>query len=310
MGDGCLIKIVVICGPTGVGKTGFAIELARQFGGQIVGADSMQIYRCMDIGTAKPTFAEKAAAVHHMVDIVDPQEKFDAAEYIRMAESCIAQIVAQGGLPFIVGGTGLYIKALLYGLTEAAPTNETVRARLKDETDKLGGAAMHARLAAVDSQSARRIHINDTYRVLRALEVYEITGKTISDHHNEHHFGHVRYQPLQIGLTLPRQALYERINHRVDAMIEQGLLNEVRSLLALGLEPQLKSMQSLGYRHMIRYLQGELDWPEAVRTLKRDHRRYAKRQLTWFGNDSTIQWLQPHQSGDAAHWIQSFLADS
>lgn len=300
----------MICGPTGVGKTSFAIELARQFAGQIVGADSMQIYRRMDIGTAKPTSAEKAAAIHHMVDIIDPQDNFDAAEYARMAETCIAEIVARGGLPLVVGGTGLYIKALIYGLTEAAPTNEKVRARLKAEYNMLGGPAMHARLAAVDSPAACRIHINDAYRVLRALEVYEITGKTISNHHSEHGFAQTRYQSLQIGLTLPRKTLYKRINSRVDLMIAQGLLNEVRMFMKAGLNPQLKSMQSLGYRHMISYLRGELDWEEAVRTLKRDHRRYAKRQLTWFCNNNDVQWLQPHQSRDAAHLIQSFLTSA
>ncbi len=302
-----LKKIIVICGPTGVGKTGFAIALARRFKGEIVGADSMQIYRRMDIGTAKPTTAEKAAVAHHMVDIIDPREDFDAAEYGRRAEACVNRLAEQDRVPFVVGGTGLYIKALVYGLTEAAPADEKIRARLKIERDQSGAQAIYNRLNAVDPQSARRIHPNDTYRILRALEVFEITGTPLSAHHNDHCFAQARFEALQIGLTLPRPRLYARIDQRVDTMLAQGLADEVRSLMEQGCDPRLKAMQSLGYRHMTGYHQGRFGWDEAVRTLKRDHRRYAKRQMTWFGADDSVQWLQPDQLQEAADRIQSFL---
>ncbi len=302
-----LNKIIVICGPTGVGKTGFAIELARRFNGEIVGADSMQIYRYMDIGTAKPTAAEQAAVVHHLVDIVDPHEDFDAAEYARRAQVCVSRLIDQGKLPFVVGGTGLYVKSLVYGLAEAAPSDERVRARLKTELARTSARAMHERLSQIDSQSAQRIHPNDAFRILRALEVFQITGRPLSAHHDGHGFAQARLDALQIGLTLPRPRLYARIDQRVDAMLAQGLADEVRGLLDKGFHPGLKSMQSLGYRHMADYLQGRLEWNETVRTLKRDHRRYAKRQMTWFGADENVRWLQPDQLTQAVELIETFM---
>jgi tRNA dimethylallyltransferase len=301
-----LIKIIVICGPTGVGKTGFAIELARQFNGEIVGADSMQIYRHMNIGTAKPTAAEQAEVAHHMVDIVDPHEDFDAAEYGRLAYACVTRLIERDKLPFVVGGTGLYIKALIYGLAQAVPSDDKIRSQLKAELSQSSALAMHNRLAQVDPQSARRIHPNDTFRILRALEVFQITGRPISAFHDSHGFAQTRFDALRIGLTLPRPQLYARIDQRVDAMLVQGLVDEVRVLLDKGLDCRLKSMQSLGYRHMADFLQGRLEWDEAVRTLKRDHRRYAKRQMTWFGADDNVRWLQPDQLPQAVDLIETF----
>ena len=290
-----------------MGKTGFAIGLAQKFGGEIVGADSMQIYRGMDIGTAKPTAAEQAAVVHHMVDIVDPWEEFDAAEYGRRAEKCVTALISKGRTPLVVGGTGFYIKALVYGLAEAAASDSQVHDRLAAELDRSGPQAMHQRLAQVDPQSAGRIHPNDTFRILRALEVYHLTGRPLTAHHADHGFARARFDTLRIGLTLPRPELYARIDRRVDAMLAQGLVAEVRALLAKGIDPRLKSMQSLGYRHMTDYLQGRLTWDEAVRTLKRDHRRYAKRQMTWFGADGLVRWLRPDQFPEAVVLVEDFL---
>ncbi len=297
-------KLVVICGPTAVGKTGFAIELAGQFGGEIIGADSMQVYRCMDIGTAKPTADERRRAVHHMVDILDPDEDFDAVHYARMADDCIARLTAEGKIPFVVGGTGLYIKALIHGLTDAAPSDPIVRERLHDELAASDAPSMHRRLQACDPDSAGRIHPNDTYRILRALEVFEITGRPIARHYDEHGFSGLRYDALHIGLSLPREVLYTRINQRVDMMLAGGFVDEVRRLLANGYGPGLKSMQSLGYRHMVDFLQGKMGWQEAVRTMKRDHRRYAKRQLTWFGATPGMHWLSPDQQRQAADLVR------
>lgn len=302
-----LIKIVVICGPTGVGKTGFAIALAPAVGAEIVGADSMQIYRRLDIGTAKPSAGERARVAHHLVDIVDPDEDFDAVAYARRADACISRLAERNIVPFVVGGTGLYIKALIHGLTEAAPADAAIRERLLKELRGSSANAMHQRLKTADPQSARRIHPNDRYRILRALEVVEITGRSITDFHKAHGFAASRYDALYIGLTMPRGKLYERINRRVEMMLEEGFVDEVRSLLDQGCGPRLKSMQSLGYRHMVDYLQGRLTWDGAVRTMKRDHRRYAKRQMTWFGANPDVNWLTPDQHHDAQVLISEFL---
>jgi len=299
-------KLIVICGPTGVGKTGFAIQLAVLFGGEIVGADSMQIYRRMDIGTAKPTPDERNRAVHHMVDILYPDEAFDAVQYARKADACIARLLAEEKTPFVVGGTGLYIKALIHGLTDAAPTDPIVREKLQRELAMSDASTMHGRLEACDPSSAERIHPNDTYRILRAIEVFEITGESIARQNDDHGFSKSRYDVLHIGLTLPRDVLYARINQRVEMMLAQGFIDEVRILLADGYDAQLKSMQSLGYRHMVDYLQGRLDWEAAVRTMKRDHRRYAKRQFTWFSANPAVHWMAPDQHQRAAGLIRRF----
>ena len=304
-----LQKIIIICGPTGVGKTGFAIELARQLGGQIVGADSMQIYRHMDIGTAKPTAVERAAVTHHMVDIVDPDQHFDAAAFGTLAHQVVQSLIQHNIVPLVVGGTGLYIKALLYGLFKGRPVGKKVRRQLQQQIEKEGPAALHARLARHDPQTAERLHPNDTYRIIRALEVLLQTGVPISRHHHAHGFYKPRYQALKIGLNLPREQLYARIDARVEQMLAAGLEKEARWLLQKGYGPDLKAMQSLGYRHMIDYLQGRLSQDEAVRTLKRDHRRYAKRQLTWFRADDSVQWLLPNQLSMAMQLAEAFLSD-
>ncbi len=299
-------QLIVICGPTAVGKTGFAIEMARQFGGEIIGADSMQIYRRMDIGTAKPTARELKRVVHHMVDILNPDEDFDAVRYARLADGCIARLASEEKVPFVVGGTGLYIKALVYGLTAAAPAATRIRERLQGELAVSGAPAMHHRLQACDPASAVRIHPNDTYRILRALEVFELTGRSITRHYEDHGFAASRYDALYIGLALPRDELYERINRRVEIMVAEGFVDEVRTLLEEGYADDLKSMQSLGYRHMVDYLRGRIEWDAAVRAMKRDHRRYAKRQLTWFGAIPNMHWLAPDQYQLAAELIIDF----
>jgi tRNA dimethylallyltransferase len=297
-----------------VGKTGFAIALAQRFGAQIVGADSMQIYRHMDIGTAKPTAQERLAVAHHMVDILGPEQPFDAAAFGQQAHQVVQGLLAKGIQPFVVGGTGLYIKALIYGLFENRAVMERrapdtpARQRLKQELADQGAVAMHARLARQDPHAAARIHPNDTFRIVRALEVIELTGQPISDHHRTHGFAQARYQVLTIGVALPRPQLYQRIDQRVEAMLAAGLLEEVRGLLDRGYDPGLKSMQSLGYRHMADFIQGRLSWDEAVRTLKRDHRHYAKRQFTWFKAVPDIHWLSPDQESVAAEKIQDFLS--
>lgn len=299
--------IIVVCGPTGIGKTSTTIKLAKAFGGQIISADSMQIYKYMDIGTAKPTPQEVAEVAHHIVDIVEPDEDFDAAKFAEHADKIIDRFVRAGITPFVAGGTGLYIKSLVDGLFRAIPANQGVMDRLTREIEEKGVGELYDRLQTLDPDAAGKIHINDTFRIIRALEVYETTGKTISKHHAEHNFGDRKYRVLKIGLDMEREVLYERINRRVDIMLEEGLLDEVKQLLERGYSSSLKAMKSLGYRHMVEYINGEKDWDEAVRTLKRDTRRYAKRQLTWFRADSEVVWVETGKTDKMIEVVKRFL---
>jgi len=302
-------KVIVICGPTGSGKTAAAIGLAVRFSGQIISADSMQIYRFMDIGTAKPTPLEQQQVRHHLIDVAAPDEPFNAARFADMAKDLISRLQPEGIVPFVVGGTGLYIKALLKGLFQVEPVDPAVRRRLKKDAAVHGTAFLHRRLGDCDPETARKIHPNDTFRILRALEIYELTGKSISQFQSAHGFSEKPFSVLKIGLDIDRIELYERINGRVDHMIAAGLLQEVKNLLDRGYAPTLKSMQSIGYRHLVDFIQGRLSWPEALRTFKRDTRRYAKRQLTWFKADSEINWVAADNTTRMMHLINNFLTD-
>lgn len=303
-------KLIVICGPTGVGKTSAAIEVAGEFNGEIINADSMQIYKYMDIGTAKPTPDEQARVKHHMIDIVYPDESFDAAMYAKMARETIMKLDRQDTVSFVAGGTGFYIKALLYGLFigPAKGVDVNIRERLKAEAAVHGAAFLHTQLSKCDPIAAENIHHNDTYRIIRALEIYEMTGKSISEYHEEHRFADEPFKVLTIGLDINREILYDRINSRVDAMIDAGFVDEVKGLLDKGYSENLKSMQSIGYRHITDYINGRLSWDEALSTLKRDTRRYAKRQLTWFKADLRIAWIKPEQLEDIIRLIKKFLS--
>jgi len=300
-------KVIVICGATGIGKTSVGIELAEMFGGEILSADSMQIYRYMNIGTAKPTPAELAQVAHHMIDIVDPDEDYDAVLFSKQARDRIAKIAKRGRIPFIVGGTGLYIKALLHGLFQSRPVDPKIRSRLKQEAEENGSQALHERLQQLDPDTADRLHLNDAYRIIRALETIESTGKPISELHQEHGFEDDPFDAIKIGLQMDRQGLYARIDQRVDMMMEAGLVDEVKRLLEMGYSAELKSMQSIGYRHVVEFLEEKLPWDECLRTLKRDTRRFAKRQYTWFGADDRIQWYAPDQLHKIARLVEGFL---
>ena len=299
--------IVVICGPTGIGKTSVGIEMATTFQGEIVSADSMQVYRYMDIGTDKPTFAEQERAPHHMIDIADPDQPFDAARYASEARRIIKRLHTRSLLPLVVGGTGLYIKALIRGLFEGGEGHPEARKRLHDEIAAYGIEYLHRRLGRCDPETAQKIHPHDTYRIIRALEIYETTQQTISQHQKTHRFSESRYDVLKIGLTMDKALLYERINHRVDGMLADGLRNEVESLLARGYARDLKSMQSIGYRHMVDLIGGRLSREEALRTFKRDTRRYAKRQMTWFRADREIVWVAPREKADIRRIVTDFI---
>jgi len=300
-------SIIVVCGPTGIGKTATAIAIAEAEQGEIVGADSMQIYRHMDIGTAKPTVAERARAVHHLVDMVDPRESFDAARFAQMAGEVIADLAARDILPVVAGGTGLYIKVLTRGLFQSAAGDPSIKARLKEEEAEKGLAKLYRELERVDPETAARIHGNDRYRVLRALEVYRVSGRTMAQLQADHGFADQKYRCLKIGLTMDREKLYQRINRRVDIMLDAGLEAEVRCLLDMGYTPELKAMQSIGYRHMTAYLEGAVSWEDMVSTLKRDTRRYAKRQFTWFRADPEIKWFEREDTAKILKRVRDFL---
>jgi tRNA dimethylallyltransferase len=300
-------RVIVVCGPTAVGKTRAGIALAQALNGEIVSADSMQVYRGMDIGTAKPTAEERAAATHHLIDIVEPDEPFDAAVYGALARDAVAGLHRRGKVPVVVGGTGLYIKALLRGLFRAGGGDPALRRRLRAEAEALGAERLHARLAECDPAAAARLHPNDTFRVLRALEVYELTGRPISGLQQEHGFAETPFAALTIGLTLDRATLYQRIDRRVDAMVAAGLEQEVRCLLDRGFGPELTSMQSIGYSHMTAFVGGALTWEECLRTLKRDTRRFAKRQLTWFRSEPGIVWTAPDRTEEITLLARRFL---
>jgi tRNA dimethylallyltransferase len=300
-------KIIVICGPTAVGKTSVAIDFAGIFNGEIISADSRQIYRYMNIGTAKPTPEQLAEIPHYMIDFLDPDQHFDARQFAQMAHDIILKLSGKNQVPFIVGGTGLYIKALLNGLFEDNFSDISVRGRLKKEADEYGKNTLYERLLKIDPHTANRLHPNDIYRIIRALEVFEISGKSISSWHREHRFSETRHRVLKLGIYLDRETLYKRIDQRVDMMISEGLVEEVRAILKRGYSPDLKAMKAIGYSQVIDYLMGNCTLDKTIRTLKRDTRRYSKRQMTWFRADSEINWVKPSEINTVIPLINKFL---
>ncbi|MEW6447252.1 MAG: tRNA (adenosine(37)-N6)-dimethylallyltransferase MiaA [Bacillota bacterium] len=280
--------LLVIAGPTATGKSAVAIEVALRVNGEIVSADSMMVYRGMDIGTAKPTPAERRGVPHHLIDVVDPDEDFSVAAFQKLARESIREINERGRLPVLAGGTGLYIRAVIEGFRLPGGADKELRRRLTEEGKRYGVSRLHERLRAVDPEAAARIHPNNLKRVIRAIEVYYQTGTPISLAASSAEPG---YDALLIGLYLERQELYRRIEARVDAMIAAGLVDEVRRLIAGGLRRDATAMQALGYKEIAAYLAGEISFEEAVRLLKRNTRRFAKRQFTWFKRDKRIHWL-------------------
>ena len=276
-------RVIVIAGPTASGKTALAIETAQKLGGEIVSADSMQIYRRMDIGTAKATEEEQALAVHHMIDIVDPQENYSVSRYVEDAAACCEDILSRGGIPIICGGTGLYIDSLLSGRDFGeSPEGGSLREELSALYDEAGGEEMLRALAEFDPDRAARLAPNDKKRIVRAFEVYRLTGETITAHDERTAKLPKRYEAEYHILGMDcREALYERINARVDKMFSLGLVEEVEALLG-DIPPEATSMQGIGYKETAAYIRGELSLDEATDLIKQSSRRYAKRQITWF----------------------------
>lgn len=303
-------RVVILLGPTGVGKSKLAIELAEEVGGEIINADSMQVYRYMDIGTAKPTPEEQRRVKHHLIDLVDPDQSFHAALYRTLGRKIIDQLHREGKPILVVGGTGLYIKVLTRGIFSSPSVDPQVRERLKKEAEEKGKESLYERLKLVDSRTASRLHPNDLYRVIRALEVFESTGVPLSFYHEQHRFGERPYVTLKIGLEMDRKRLYQRIDERVDQMMEKGLLEEVKRLLQMGYGPELKPMQSLGYKQMVQVLRNQISLDEAVRLVKRDTRHYAKRQWTWFKADPEVRWRNPFdEHREILSEVRSFLKE-
>ena len=301
-------KVAVLLGPTAVGKSAVALALARSLAGEIVNADSLQVYRRLDIGTAKPTLEERAAVPHHLLDVAEPDEPFDAARYCREGRLALAALERRGVPPLVVGGTGLYIKALLYGLFREGAADLAIRRRLHQELGELGLAGLHQRLTALDPATAARLSPQDSYRILRALEVMAATGRPLSSLFAAHGFRESPYRVLKLGLSLPREELYRRIDARAEAMLAQGWLKEVEALRQ-DYPPGLKPLQALGYRHLIAHLEGRWSLAEALALIQRDTRHYAKRQLTWFRADPEVRWFSPGQVEEMLGLLEEFFSD-
>lgn len=283
-------KIIVICGPTAVGKTEYAIETALKVNGEIVSCDSMQLYKYMDIGSAKPTAEEQTRVKHYLVDEIDPAQAFSAAKYQALAKKAIEEIFAKEKTPVIAGGTGLYLNALLYDMDfSAPPRNDAYRDQLYREADEFGPEYLHEKLANADPDAANRIHPNNIKKVVRALEAAE-EGKKVRDFSKDLQ-PTADYDAILIGLTRNREELYDRINRRVDLLIKRGLLEEVRELLAKGLTEGDISMKGIGYKEIIGYYHGQYSLQEAIDLVKKNTRHYAKRQLTWFKRYKEMKWF-------------------
>ncbi len=303
--------LLVICGPTATGKTEMAVRVAERLGGEIISVDSMQVYRHLDIGTAKPTAEQRRRAVFHLVDIVEPDEPYNVALFQKDARAALEQITGRGKLPILCGGTGLYLRAVIRGFDFPAaqsPEAQHVRRALQAQLAEIGNEAMHQRLRAVDPQAAARIAVADSKRIIRALEVYELTGRpfSVQQRVDERQLAH--YNVIGFALTCPRPLLYQRIDARVEQMIRAGWVQEVRSLLDKGYDPSLPALQAIGYRHLIDYVLHGGNLSAIIELIKRDTRRFAKRQLTWFRRESGIKWLQWTDAAQFDAALQTIIA--
>jgi len=284
-------RLLVLTGPTASGKTGAAMALARRLPLEIISADSMQVYRGMDIGTAKPTPEERREVPHHLIDVADPDETYSAGRFVAEASRAIREVRSRGRIPLLSGGTGLYLRALIRGL-DPLPSDDRIRRMLREEWDRMGGESMHERLRGTDPEAAARIRPTDRVRVIRALEIARITGAPASSRRTAWKRRLEWRKVLFFALRADRDVLYRRIDERVDGMIRQGLVDEVRELLSRGYGPGTRSMGTLGYRHVVTHLLHGIPLEQAIREMKRDTRRYAKRQLTWLSAEQDVRWIE------------------
>lgn len=301
--------LIILTGPTAVGKTKLSIELAKAVNGQMISADSMQVYRHMDIGTAKIRPEEMQNIPHYLIDVLDPWESFDVVRFQTMAKEALEKIYTAGAIPIVVGGTGFYIQALLYNIDFDENDSETgYRSELQSFADRHGVEALHDRLRQVDEKSADMIHPNNIKRVIRALEFYHQTGTRISEHNETQRQKESPYRFVYFVLDDERERIYRRIDQRIDQMLDQGLVAEVKQLRDMGCTRDMVSMQGLGYKEILAYLDGECTLEEAVYILKRDTRHFAKRQLTWFRREHEVRWIERHEYPDEAAMLQAMLA--
>lgn len=301
---------IVIAGPTASGKTGFAVQMAMVLSGEIVNADAMQVYRGMDVGTAKPDEGEKRGIPHHLLDVVDPDEPFNAAVYRRLALPVVEALASRNTPCLVVGGTGLYIRSLLGGLMDAPPSDPRLRTQFHAEWETFGPPKLHQRLTDLDPVYARQVHPNDRVRIIRALEIIALTGRSPAMLMSRHRFRDSSLRSLKLCLDMDRKTVYDRINQRAEVMVEKGLVQETRALLDQGYSPDLKPMKAIGYRHMVRCLMGDWSLDEAVEKLKRDTRRYAKRQMTWLKKEADMVWIAPDRMNPAIEKARSFLNET
>lgn len=304
------LPVVIINAPTATGKTELAIDLAMEFGGEIINADSLQVYRYLDIGTAKPTIEQRNKVKHHLIDVVDPDEEFNAAIFTQMARKIIQKLAEMRKPVFVVGGTGLYIRALLKGIIDTPTIDQKIRNYYRRLGEVNGKEYLFNLLKKRDAEAARRIKLNDTVRVIRALEVLEQSGESIISKQNRHSFGESPYNTFKIGLQIDREELKKRISQRTQKMITAGLVEEVKSILARGYSETLKPLQSFGYKQIIKYLAKEFDLDEAMRLINRDTWHYAKRQMTWFSADKEIKWFNPDCSYDIKKHVEKFWKEN
>jgi tRNA dimethylallyltransferase len=304
------MPLVIINAPTATGKTELAIDLALEFGGEIINADSLQVYRYLDIGTAKPTKEQRNKVRHHLIDVADPDEEFNAAIFTQMARKIIQNMAEMKKPVFVVGGTGLYIRALLKGIIDTPAVDEKIRNYYRRLSDVHGKEYLFDLLKKRDSQAARRIKPNDSIRVIRALEVLEQSGESIISKQNKHTGCESPYNTFKIGLQIDREELKKRISERTKKMITAGFVKEVKSILARGYSETLKPLQSLGYKQIIKYLSLEFDLTEAVRLINRDTWHYAKRQMTWFSADKEINWFKSDCYQDLKKNVDKFWKEN
>ena len=294
-------NIICIAGPTASGKTALAVELAKEFNGEVISCDSMQIYKGMDIGTAKPTQEEMQGIPHHMIDVADPEEDFSVSRYCQIATPILDDILARGKTAIVAGGTGLYMDSLIKGNAFAPCPATGARERLEQQADEMGMDYMLNRLQAIDPEAAEKLHLADRKRIIRALEVFEETGETITAHNLRTQAIPPRYNPLWLGLDFdPRQALYNRIDLRVSLMLEQGLVGEIQNLLSSGIPAKATALQAIGYKEFVSALEGNGSIEEAADEVRKASRHYAKRQLTWFRRNPSMNWLVRHPEEDSS----------
>jgi tRNA dimethylallyltransferase len=302
------IPLVVIGSPTATGKTRLSLQLAESLGAEIVNADSLQVYRYLDIGTAKPTLTERERIKHHLLDVVDPDEDYNAALYCEQARALIADLALQGKRALVVGGTGLYIRALLQGIIDTPPVDENIRKHYKELRDRHGRAYVFGLLRKRDPQAADRLNPNDSVRVIRALEVLDQSGQSILELQKMHRFADCPYKVCKIGLRVAHDELKKSIHRRTEQMEEAGLLDEVRGLLDRGYSEKLKPLQSLGYKQVLSFIRGRCDWNRARDDINRETWQYAKRQMTWFRADKSIAWYGPDEMEKIEEDVRKFLA--